>query len=311
MNQKQKKYGVGVVIGRFQVPRLHESHIELLNHVIENHKKVIILLGLTSTKGTRNNPLDFEMRRQMIQTDYPNINILLIEDCVSDEIWSKNVDKIINSVVTPGQSVVLYGSRDSFIPHYKGKFDTLELEADKVCSGTEVRKNASIETINTSDFRSGVTWAYHNQFPKVFTTVDVSIIKNSIEKNIVEILLARKPNENLFRFVGGFAEPDSESFELDAMREVMEETKLSVHPPKYLGSFKVKDWRYQNEVDKVKTLFFVCDYFFGSAEANDDVQEVKWFEFKQVKETDIVLEHREMFKTLVNYIEQNSNRKVN
>lgn len=305
MKIKSEKYGVGVVIGRFQVPELHSSHNELIKHVTSEHPKVIILLGVSSMKGTRSNSLDFQMRRQMIQGDYPDINILLIEDCVSDEIWSKNVDKIINSVITPGQKVVLYGSRDSFISHYHGRFPTLVLEADSTCSGTEIRNQVSIQAVNSPDFRKGVIWSAYNQFPRVFTTVDIAVVKYNSERNDNQILLARKPNEKLYRFVGGFAEPNSECFELDALRELHEEVgAIEVTHPKYLGSFKVQDWRLAKEVDKVKTLFFVCDYMFGQAVADDDIEEVKWFWKSEINENYIVLEHRKMFNTLLDYIEK-------
>lgn len=299
MEIKQDKYDVGVIVGRFQVPQLHPSHKELIQFVVNKHPKVIILLGVPGTLGTRENPLDFEMRKQMILTDFPNVNVLLANDCVSDEIWSKNLDSTISSVTTPNQKVVLYGGRDSFMGHYKGRFPTVELDSGMVHSGTEIRKEASVKAINSSDFRSGVVWAYYNQYARVMTTVDMAIVKKTDK---VELLMARKPNEKLIRFVGGFAEPDSECFELDAIREVSEEVGVEITYPKYLGSFKVKDWRYKNGVDKVKTLFFYCEYVFGKAEAKDDIADCQWFDISKMKSEDIVVEHRPLFECLVAYL---------
>jgi hypothetical protein len=36
---------IGVIIARFQVHKLHEGHINLIDKVIENHKKVINTIG--------------------------------------------------------------------------------------------------------------------------------------------------------------------------------------------------------------------------------------------------------------------------
>ncbi len=303
MDVKQETYHVGVIVGRFQVPTLHESHWALIDHVNSKHSKLIIILGIAPTLGTRNNPLDFEMRKQMILSDYPYANVLFVKDNVSNEAWSRDVDNIINSITTPNQKTVLYGGRDSFISCYSGRYPTIELEADKVCSGTEIRKTTSVLARDNHHFRAGVIWSVYNQYPKVFTTVDVAIMKNpSLSMNQMETLLARKSNEKLYRFVGGFAEPNSESFEHDAIREVMEETGLEVSRPKYLGSFKIDDWRYRKDVDKIKTMFFVSEYIFGKADANDDIAETRWFKLSELNENCIVSEHRDLFKCLLNYL---------
>jgi bifunctional NMN adenylyltransferase/nudix hydrolase len=45
-----------------------------------------------------------------------------------------------------------------------------------------------------------------------------------------------------------------------------------------VGSAKIDDWRYRSEEDKILTLLYATDLVFGQATANDDLQEVKWFE---------------------------------
>lgn len=302
MKLKEEKYDVGVIVGRFQVPYLHEAHINLINSVNDRHpNKVIILLGIPPTLSTRNNPLDFEMRKQMIISMFPNVIVLPINDNVSNEKWSKNLDLIISTIGSPNQKVVIYGGRDSFKPFYSGKFPVLEFESEGYFSGTEVRKGSSLRAIDTSDFRSGVIWGIYNRFPIVYTTVDIAIFKNPENK---EILLARKPNEKLFRFVGGFSEPNSECFELDARREVMEEVGIEVSEMKYVGSFKVEDWRYNKEIDKVKTILYYCTYVFGNPKADDDIEEIEWFDFEKMTEEKIVPEHRKLFNYLKEFIKK-------
>ncbi len=292
MKLKETKFDVGVIVGRFQVHKLHEAHIDLIEDVSRRHPKVIIFLGVPPTLATRDNPLDFETRKMMIVTRFPKVIVLPVNDHSNDVNWSKNLDRSIGTVIPATQSVVLYGGRDSFKPHYHGRFPVLEFENEGYFSGTESRREASIVNRDSEDFRAGVISGVYNQFPKVFTTVDIAIFNKS------QILLAQKEGESLLRFVGGFAEPDSECFEDDAAREVQEETGLEVSRPIYVGSKKVEDWRYRKCPDKVKTILFLCDYIFGAAEAKDDIVGVKWVEFQSLKESDIVLEHRHLFAML-------------
>lgn len=296
MKLKSVKYDVGVIVGRFQIHKLHQAHINLLKTVSENHHKTIVFLGVPPTLGTRENPLSFVQRQQMILSSFPNLIVLALPDNVSNERWSKYLDRQISTVIPNTQSVVLYGGRESFIPCYMGRFPTLEFENEGFFSGTDSRKEASLTDIDSDDFRAGVISGVFNQYPKVFTTVDIAIF------NKTNILLGRKPDETLFRFIGGFAEPESDSFEEDAKREVQEETGVEVSNLRYIGSKKVQDWRYRNGVDKIKTMLFVCSYVFGAPKAADDIAEVKWFDFTSLKPENLVESHRPLFDLLVKEI---------
>jgi len=73
MKEKTSASGqdVGIIIGRFQVHQLTQAHKELIQFVIDRHTKVVIFLGLSPLLVTRNNPLDFESRKQMILKEFP------------------------------------------------------------------------------------------------------------------------------------------------------------------------------------------------------------------------------------------------
>lgn len=290
---KEKTSDVGIIVGRFQVPYLTSAHIELIDSVVANHPKVIIFLGLAPVLVTRNNPMDFETRKKMIQDKYPDVTVLYIKDMPSDAVWTKTLDDQISDMIAPNKNATLYGGRDGFISHYSGKFKTVELEAKQFVSGTELRNSISKSVKQTQDFRTGVIWAAYNQYPKVYTTVDVAILNDK-----GEMLLGRKPNETKYRFIGGFTEPNSPDFESDAKREVMEETGTEVDCLEYICSMKVEDWRYRNEIDKIKTIFFKCNYIFGPIQAGDDIAEVRWFKITSVKDEDIVKCHIPLLKKL-------------
>lgn len=308
MKPKETYYNVGVIIGRFQVPNLHEAHLELIKSIVDTHDKVIIFLGLSPCKTTTNNPLDFESRKQMILEKFPDVNVLYIKDEMSDEVWSKKLDNQIKDLVGPNQTVALYGSRESFLPFYKGKYPTIELEPMRyVNSGTDIRRDVSNKVKASPDFRAGVIWAVNNQFPSVYPTVDIAII--DWDKN--RILLGRKPNEDKYRFPGGFAMPDSECYEDDAKRETMEETGLEVGDLTYVGSMKVNDWRYKKEVNKIKTLLFTAKYIFGCPKAGDDLSEVRWFDLNTLTDDVFVPNHKMLFAKVGQWINKITNEKFN
>lgn len=264
---------VGVIIGRFQIDALHEAHIDLIQHVQQRHKKVIIFLGLSPAKCTVNNPLDFEARKQMIQDKFPDINILYIKDTKHDDVWSNNLDGQIKDITGPNQTVTLYGGRDSFIKHYSGQYGTAELMQEVFTSGTARRRELSNKVKADPAFRHGVIWSTQNQYPKCFPTVDIAILTEDNKR----ILLGRKKDEKQYRFIGGFVNP-GETFEEAAVRESKEETSLIVTNPRYLSSFVVDDWRYRSEVDKITTSLFLGTYSFGKPTPGDDIYEVKWFD---------------------------------
>lgn len=265
---------VGVIIGRFQVHELHEAHVSLINTIRSLHDKVFIFIGLSPLRNTINNPLDFNTRKKMIQEKYPDIDVYYIEDTRDDSIWSKNLDKEIRKWTTPRQTVMLYGSRDSFISCYTGTFPVKELESTFFISGTEIRRRIANNFIPSREFRAGVISGTFNRWPAVYPTVDVAIIDFDSKPN--RILLGKKKDEPYPRFIGGFSSPTSISYEADVRRETMEETGVEIENIRYVGSTIIDDWRYRGEVDKVKTMLFTAHYIFGRPTAADDIESVMW-----------------------------------
>jgi len=278
---------VGIIIGRFQVPDLHEAHLDLIQSVVDRHSKVIMFLGLSPAKTTCNNPLDFEARKQMVLEKFPNINVLYIKDQKEDSVWAHNLDAQISDLIGPKQSVVLYGGRDSFISHYTGRFPTLELEPDRIVSGTEIRKQVGKATKGSADFRRGVIWAVENQFPSFYPTCDAAIIDSTNGR----ILLGKKSGEKEYRFPGGFGDPEHDtSMEQCLRREVSEECPgIAVSDPKYVGSTIVNDWRYRSERNKIMTFFYMVEVVYGAPKAGDDLAEVRWFSLNELVKDEIPL----------------------
>jgi bifunctional NMN adenylyltransferase/nudix hydrolase len=281
-----KPSDVGVIVGRFQVNELHDAHTDLITSVLNKHDRVLLFLGNSIIRNTLNNPLDYRARRAMIAEKFPTVEIHYINDNPSDIAWSKNLDKLITEQLLPMQTVTLYGSRDSFLKCYNGKFNTCELEATTFISGTEVRRRVCNNYPPTADYRAGMIAATAYRFPTAFQTVDIAVVNDK-----GELLLARKPEEKKWRLIGGFSDPNSISLEEDAKREVQEESGVEVGNITYLGSTLINDWRYRGEIDKIKTALFVAKYVFGKPEGADDVAEVKWVSINNLNKADIVDGH--------------------
>lgn len=267
-----------VIIARFQTPYLHDGHLKLINQVAAQHSKLIILLGVSPIKGSRKSPYDYYTRERMIKKDYPGIIVLPVSDHPSDKVWSENLDSLLKGVF-PNEKFCLYGSRDSFIPYYSGRFETIELPEHGDYNATELRKQYADKVFDSKDFRAGVLYAYYNQYTKVYPTVDIAVFRN----NKTEILLGKKSINNKWRLVGGFADPTDESFEFAAKRELAEECGLmEVSEMTYETSAKINDWRYRNETDKIISLLFSCDHAFGMPTAQDDIADLHWFKLSEL-----------------------------
>lgn len=289
---KEKKTDVGVIVGRFQVHELHEAHIDLINSVKDRHDEVIIFLGLSPVRNTINNPLDFKSRKKMINEVFPDIQVYYIDDVHDDNIWSSNLDSQLSKWLNPSQSATLYGSRDSFLKCYHGKFPTCELESEFFISGTEIRRQVANSYGPTKDYRAGMIAATTHRYPTAFQAVDVAVMDD------FRVLMVRKPLEKKYRFIGGFSDPRSESLEEDARREVQEESGVEIGDIKYIGSRRVDDWRYRSEKDCIKTALFTAKYVCGKPQGSDDVAEARWFSVYELNENNLVPEHVKLFEML-------------
>lgn len=291
----KKNNKIAVIVGRYQVHELHNAHQEIIEEVISKHERTLLFLGVAPVLSSSHNPLDFISRKKMIQEKYPDITILAIPDHRSDEEWSNMLDSRIREIFPIGE-VVLYGGRDSFIKCYHGQFETKELAARTCLSGTEIRKHVSEEMRSSKDWRAGVIYGTYNRYPISYQTVDIAVF-NSSES---EILLARKPSEDKYRFIGGFVSPSDPSLEFAAMREFKEEAgNAEIEISQYIGSFRVDDWRYRGERDKIMTTLFKANYIFGTLKASDDISELKWFKVEDFDLLSVVEEHRAMMTILL------------
>lgn len=153
---------LGVIVARMQVPELHEGHKYLIDYVKLRYPNYAILVGVSDEISIRN-PLTFDMRKKMIQALYPKARIVGVSDHPGDdEMWSMSVDDIIASIkqTTGCSKAILFGSRDSFVPYYRGKNSVEEISPKtRVPSGSDLRTKIYRFPLDSPDFRAGVIWA--------------------------------------------------------------------------------------------------------------------------------------------------------
>lgn len=280
-------HSIGVVIARFQVPKLHPGHLHLISEIQRRHAHTLVLLGESRGMPNNHDPLSFSMRAEMVRQAFPNIDIDVIGDEPDDANWSANVDKIIDRYVdwrfglghTKGTHACIYGSRSSFIPHYSGVYRTEEIQTIVTYSGTNVRN--AITPIHDESFRSGMIYAHTSRLPIIYSTVDMAVVRGD------EVLLGCKYRDGggKFRFPGGFVDVTDSSHADAAKRELFEEVgRIEVGPPIFLGSSKIDDWRYRDTKDCIMTSFYRFDYVYGGPVAKDDLDLVQWMPIKDITE---------------------------
>lgn len=293
-----KLKSLGVVIGRFQIHELHEGHVALLDYVNERHDQMLILVGHNMVRFNTADPFPFHIRKQMLESRFPRATVLPLPDSpISNEHWSAVVDEKVKSVSYTGEAV-LYGSRDSFIPSYFGKFPTEEVPEFSKCSATELRAKAADNHVDDPMFRLGWLAAINAQYAVTDPTVDAVIFKPDWS----QILMGRRGEGSPLRFFGGFVDPEDDSLEMAVTRERTEEALgILVGEPTYIGSKRIDDPRYKKSKYGIMTTFFAMEFQSGEDVAGDDMGVTQWVDFVPELRDQIAEEHRPLFDLLLAY----------
>ena len=118
---------LGVVVGRFQTPYLHEGHRELIEHARNRCDNLLVLIGVSDAVGTDREPMDFETRKGLFLT---NDIVLPLKDMPSDIDWSNQIDSIIESLGF--EKAIIFGGRDNSISgYYSGKYHIFRISQEK------------------------------------------------------------------------------------------------------------------------------------------------------------------------------------
>jgi len=286
---------IGVVVGRFQTPRLHNGHTAVIEEAIRRHKVVVVFVGVTGGMPTKRNPLPFEVVSRMLTDRFPNIVVRPLIDRPDDFAWSRRLDDEIKTVAGDG-GAMLYGGRDSFIAFYTGEFECFVIPEVSEKPATAYRESVTLPRRVSQGFREGMIYATRIRFPTAYQAVDIAIVRVETD----EVLLGRKKSDNgMLRFPGGFVDPKDKTLEMAARRECREEVlEIETGLPRYLGSMNIADHRYRGSEDGVMTAFFVTNYMYGGPRAGDDLDGVEWVKIHNLKKF-IVPNHAKLADILI------------
>lgn len=288
---EQAKTDIAGIVGRWQVDDLHAAHKSLIDEVRSQHKKVIIFIGVSDILGSTENPLDYPTRASMIMGHYPDVVVLPIQDRKCDLTWSQDLDHLIRLAAPVGE-VTFYGGRDSFVRHYVGKFRTIELDALRYPSGTEIREEVGREVRASSDFRAGVIYSTYNQYRRVLMVVDIAAIHGD------KVLLGRKEGGLEVLFPGGFVDASDASLEAAARRECHEETGVFPETLEYLGSFPIPDRRIGPRDTMLSAFFLGRVVQGGLIKVSSELTGANWFPVKDLRTLKWLPDHGPLFEAL-------------
>lgn len=294
---------VGVIVGRFQVPMILTSDDNIFNYVLsQSFNTNIVVIGVppSSIKATKNNPLDFDARRRMIEEAYgKKFQIMYLKDERSDFVWSSKLDEMIKTVAG-NRDAVLFGTQEA-MRAYRGEFKKEIYEVDKAVSNDlMLRDLAGKRVLSGEAWRAGAIWSSQNRYDSVCPTVDCLIFDGRGR----EVWMGKKKDENKLRFIGGFASPKDNSFEDTACREAKEETGLDCDILGYVCSMKINDWRYEHETDKIITTLYAMQRVGGTPKASDDIAEIQRVDLFKLNPEDVVEEHHELLEASKDWFKQ-------
>lgn len=159
---------IGIIVGRFQVPKLTEGHIHLIETALKEFQKVILFLGIPKEgKINLRNPLPFSIRSEMILERYPQIQVYKFRDLGDPPRWIESLDNLLTEISESDSEFIMIGSRDSYLEDYK-KYSPVKRETYLIpevpgVSGTQSRESISLEESNCEEFRKGIIWALNNK----------------------------------------------------------------------------------------------------------------------------------------------------
>ncbi len=272
-----RRTALGVVAVRFQVPDLTPGHQHLLDTVVARHDRVLVVIGERPARRQKNHALDYELRAMMVRSQYPMVETVKFYDVGSDGAWNIHLNNLVQSHAGP-DGAVLYGGRQSFVDTYDGEFDTCDVGPYDSPSGTQTRAKVAETPINSADFRAGVIYGVVNDFPVAYQAVDVAVLR--VIDGVLHVLLGRRHAlATSWSLIGGISDPDDETLEVTGVRELFEETHVVVDENDlvYICSKKVRDWRYADGPDDIKTALFATWSYTGEPTVTDEMVELRWF----------------------------------
>lgn len=242
---------LGILIGRFQVPEMHEGHRFLVREMLEQCDQVLILFGSANRTRSVKNPFTYQERKAAALKLFPTIGTAPLNDYLyNDSQWMADVtatieqarEQISRDFETP-VTVVLYGHHKDGNDYLRWfpQYEYVNINSDIDVSGTEVRNSYS-HMLPQSVQQDMQYFAQERETFKSYPYPDSLNIccGDAVVECLGHILLIRRkftPGAGNWALPGGHKHTD-ETFLECAVRELYEETNLRIPKPVLLGSIK-------------------------------------------------------------------------
>lgn len=309
-----------VFVGNFQkLEIIDEFELSIIQSLIDKFKSNIQILFLVKTNKaifTTSKPFDFNIRKIGLEKILPESLAISIPDSRDEAYMNLSIDSTIEKLYSAVLSIdsVLVIPMSNELPYngkykyYRGsKFESSKIEdiAETLRDRKEHKNTYSDilignDSLASRDLRKGIMYTVNKKYPTGYPTVDIAITNF---KN--ELLMAKKPDDTQWRFIGGFFDPlVDDSLEDAAYREFTEETgggkALNLQ---FVTSYKVGDSRYMYDKDKIiTTLFHGKLDETTTVNASDDIDTLKWispedqFKFYTNSVKHVISTHRILFE---------------
>lgn len=286
---------VGVLIGRFQLPEPHEGHRFLINSILDNCDRLIILIGSSNRARSVRNPWTFRERAEAMQRIFPDVEVQPLNDYLyNDSQWMADVSATIENSVDNTDEVILFGhAKDGndyldWFPQYKFQ----NVPSDIEISGTEIR-NTLFDTKHMPDSVRADAAYYAKELVKFRDypypgSLNVNCGDAILECNGHIALIRRKraPGAGTWALPGGHKH-DNETFQDCALRELEEETLIKLPRKVLVGSIvrrRLFDSPARSHGGITRSTLGVYirvaanpDGSMPKLKAADDAAEVQWF----------------------------------
>lgn len=142
---------LGVLIGRFQVPEMHEGHRFLVREMLEQCDEVLVLFGSANRAKSVKNPFSYPERAQAAKKLFPKIWVAPLNDYLyNDSQWMADVAATIEALKVLVQQkhntkveVVLYGHQkdgNDYLNWFP-QFEYVNVNSEILISGTQIRES--------------------------------------------------------------------------------------------------------------------------------------------------------------------------
>lgn len=278
MSTSQKP--IGVIRGRFQVPKLHKGHIFLFEYAFARHDDVLAVLSDPYISNSAD-ALSIVMQMQMIQSAFPGRKIHFAQSGripSSRLMRSRALDEVIERAF-PGRDAIIYGSRESIVHSYVGRFATHETETIYGGSGTQIRN--AIEIVDSEDFRKGVIYSAVHRRGVGYPAADVVVTRLDQGKIL---LIGWEEEGGKLRFPGSFHQQGLDaSIEATALRCIAKEVPgIRIIDPRLVASHVIDDYRHKRSQDGTLSTLVSATYVGGEASVGSGIDSVHWIPYTEV-----------------------------